>query len=75
MSALKSHHTTNPTWYADEKTMNEVTTAVETWTNFVVGSKFGSLQSHLNLLMIQVLRHVRAGCQTTDGAEKQDGQV
>lgn len=45
--------------------MDEVTTAMEASTYFVVSNQFRSLQGQLKLLVIKLLRHLRAGGQTT----------
>lgn len=46
--------------------MDEVTTAMEASTYFVVSNQFRSLQGQMKLLVIKLLRQLRAGGQTTD---------
>lgn len=46
--------------------MDEVTTAMEARSYFVVINQFRSLQGQLKLLVIKLLRHLGAGGQTSD---------
>lgn len=61
-----SHGPEGQTWYANKEAVDEVTAAVEAWTNLVPGSHFGILQGYLDLLMVQVFWCFWAGGQTAD---------
>lgn len=66
------------TWYANKEAVDEVTAAVEAWTNLVPGSHLGILQGDLDLLMVQVFWCFWAGGQTADrtrGSREQKGRA
>lgn len=54
------------TRYANKQAVDEVTAAVEARSDLVPGSQFGILKGQLDLLMVQVFCHPRAGGQTAD---------